>query len=119
MKKALGFAIGLTLLVPMFASARTITINAGSLDCDSGVLTQTGGATTTYSTDLCHSGGGPIVGTIPMSWGLLDGQTPIVPAGTIVHDERGLTGICAWYIASGCYDLTHTNWYRERMGYIK
>lgn len=118
MNKIALFLATVALLAPSMASARTISITAGSLDCDTGIVTDTLGATSTMSTDLCKAGGGPIVGTIQMSWGLLDGQTPTVVAGSIVTDERGKTGICPWFISMGCYDLTHTFWYRLANGYI-
>lgn len=116
--KVFAVVLGVSLLLPALAAARTVTISGGSsLDCDSGIVTDTLGATTTMDTAICRAGGGPIVGTIAMSWGLLDGQTPQVQGGTVVTDERGKKFMAPWFIPYS-YDLTHTFWYRLANGYI-
>jgi len=115
-KFAVSIALGLALCMPLVASARTINITGGSLDCDSGILTDSLGATSTHSTDLCQGGGGPIVGTIMQAWGITDGNTPTVAAGDFVTDEMGVRYQCPAYPGfPRCYDLTHTAWYRAQM----
>lgn len=43
------------------------------------------------------------------------GSAPIVAAGTVVRDEAGFSSVCPVAFAAGCYDLTHTSFYRDYM----
>lgn len=111
--------LGLILLAPLSAAAKTVTYQGGTAECTSGVFTDAQGATSTLSqvqfNQACSSGGG-IPSQISMPWGLTGGETPTVKSGDVVKDEFGVTEQCPWWFGQlGCYDLTSTNYYRVRM----
>ncbi len=86
MKKAVGFAIGFSLLVsPLLAFADVAPSTVGN--------------------------GDPM--NLGMPWGLAGYQTPVVKNGSLITDEHGYTMSCAFF--QGCFDITHTDYYRQQM----
>lgn len=63
-------------------------------------------ANTTFTT--C-GGGSPSL--ITNEWS----SAPIVSPGSIMTDESGIVISCPFWFSAGCYDLTKTTWYRNRM----
>ena len=61
-------------------------------------------------------GGNPY--NIGMPWGLTGKDVPIIKPGTVITDERGFRDICPdRYPKWGCVDISHTDYYRTKMGY--
>lgn len=114
MKKIIAAFVGVSMLVPVIAFARTTDFNGGSLDCDTGIFTDAAGGTSTMSTSRCNGGGNPAI--ITEAWGLTAQATPVVSSGATIKDEGGVSYTCPfWFTISGCYDLTHTDYYRTQM----
>lgn len=57
--------------------------------------------------------GDPMAVTQP--WGLTGHETPVFGAGQSVTDRGGVTDTCPWFIRWGCFDITRTSYYENRM----
>ncbi len=96
MKNAIaGLVLAASVLLPGFAMAQ-------STDCQ---------ATPTPAS--CQGNGDPMNLTMP--WGLTGYQSTLIKPGASVTDEGGWTLSCPVEFRSGCFDITHTAYYRTQM----
>ncbi len=52
---------------------------------------------------------------VMQAWGMNGYQTPKVNSGVVVTDEHGVSDFCPKWYPMGCFDLTHTDYYRGQM----
>ena len=114
MKKTIASILVIAGFLPVVAMARVITVPAGQLDCETGIVTDNLGATSTHSTNLCKAGNGNpenVVGP----WGFTNSQLPRVEPGASVKDAAGLLSFCPLWFGrhlTYCVDISGTEYYK-------
>jgi len=48
-------------------------------------------------------------------WGLNGFDTPKVKSGTVIYDEMGVKDTCPKWYPRGCFNISNTNYYKNRM----
>lgn len=123
MNEIMSKSIKILLTVGMFSIttpvlAASVVFQGGMLNCENGLYTANNGATSTVSTDInvCHpTNGDPWA--VMQPWGMNGHQSEhlLVPAGSIVHDEAGITFQCPFFAGVfGCYNLTSLDYWKTQ-----
>ena len=112
--RILAAVVALFALAPVAAFAQVIPVAGGTVDCSTGIFTDSitlvqTPATTAQSAGCPKGNGNPE--NVVNIWGTTNSGIPHVQPGQSVTDQWVFTSLCPAWFTNYCVDISHTAYY--------